>query len=147
MHTVVCPEGQQNTTFPVCWLEAAAGVCEDYINISALVLPAWTLGPAVLILPDTSTTVQASLGNILRCHCMALQCKQSQDIVKYTQVPIFSKSRTDLYIFTTLNSDLGTFAETQAGDYRLVLQEDACEVNWALACVQYLNPGKLKGLA
>lgn len=55
---------------------------------------------------------------------MALQCKQSQDIVKYTQVPIFSKSRTDLYVFTTLNSNLrqGTFAETQAGDYRLVLQ-------------------------
>lgn len=37
---------------------------------------------------------------------MALQCKQSQDIVKYTQVPIFSKSRTDLYVFTTLNSNL-----------------------------------------
>lgn len=145
----MCSEGQQNTTLLACWLEAAAGVCDDYINVSALVFPAWALGPAVLILPNTSTTVQASLGNILRCHYMALQCKQSQDIVKYTQVPIFSMSRTDLYVFTTLNSNLrqGTFAETQAGDYGLVLQGDACKVSWALACVQYLNPGRLKGLA
>lgn len=71
---------------------------------------------------------------------MALQCQQSQDIVKYTQVPIFSKSRTDLYVFTILNSNLrhSTFAETETGDYGLVLQGDAC---------RHLNPRKPKGLA
>lgn len=31
---------------------------------------------------DSSTTVQASLGNVLRCHLMALQCLQSQSGAK-----------------------------------------------------------------
>lgn len=76
---------------------------------------------------------------------MALQCKQSQDIVKYTQVPIFSKSRTDLYVFTTLNSNLRHRVPLQRP--RLVTIGLCCEESWALPCVQYLNPGRLKGLA
>lgn len=85
-------------------------------------------GTSCVDIPDASTTVQASLG----CHFMALQCQQSQDIVKYIQVPIFSKSRTDLLCIYNFKQQQGTFAETETETHGFVLQGDAPGDSWAL---------------
>lgn len=63
---------------------------------------------------------------------MALQCQQSQDIVKYIQVPIFSKSRTDLLCIYNFKQQQGTFAETETETHGFVLQGDAPGDSWAL---------------
>lgn len=45
---------------------------------------------------------------------MVLQCLQSQNSVKYTQIPIFPSPGKDLYVFTLFKTQ-GAFAEAMLG--------------------------------
>lgn len=81
--------GAEHTQHMCCMLQRpaehphslAGSSCRSYVNDTACMLPTWALGPAVLT-PDSSTSVQASLGSILRSHFMALQLSAKSEQCK-----------------------------------------------------------------